>query len=165
VSNFRRDVRRSCDESSFDPDPDPDDNEDPIVHNPETYDFEQSTILPATPNAVYDAWMSSAGHSAMTGGEAVIDPRVGGEFTAWDGYIAGRTLELDPQRLIRQSWRTTEFSPENVDSQIEVVLEPVSEGTLLRLRHTDVPADHLSYEKDGWSSNYFEPMKAYFAKG
>src|ERR1035441_6770457 len=43
-----------------------------------TYNFELSDVLPATPQAIYDAWMSSDGHSAMTGAPATIDPQLGG---------------------------------------------------------------------------------------
>ena len=127
-----------------------------------TYDFEQSVVLSAEPRAVYDAWMSTAGHTAMTGAEAVVDPTVGGEFTAWDGYIWGRTLALDPGVRIVQSWRTSEFDEDVPDSQIEVVLAPVAGGTSVRLIHTGVPIDQLGYENGGWQDNYFEPMKAYF---
>src|SRR5437016_2680599 len=47
------------------------------------------TILPATPERVYHAWLDGAQHSAMTGGAATVDPHVGGAHTAWDGYITG----------------------------------------------------------------------------
>jgi len=86
-----------------------------------TYDFELTALLPATPEAVYDAWLSSEGHSKMTGGSAQIDPVVGGDFVAWDGYITGTTLELDRPRRIVQTWRTTNFTDEDEDSTIEVL--------------------------------------------
>ena len=129
-----------------------------------TYDFEQSDVIPAEPNAIYDAWMSSAGHTAITGAHAVVDPSIGGEFSAWDGYIRGRTLELDPGRRIVQSWRTSEFEADDADSRIEVLLEPVAGGTSVRLCHTRVPSDQLGYENGGWRDNYFAPMKSYFGE-
>ena len=61
-----------------------------------TYDFKLSCTLPASPEAVYDAWLDSAKHSAMTGAEAKIVNRVGGAYSAWDGYITGKTVELIP---------------------------------------------------------------------
>ena len=75
-----------------------------------TYDFKLSCTLPASPEAVYDAWLDSAKHSAMTGGGAKISNRVGGDYSAWDGYITGKTVELIPARRIVQSWRTTRFA-------------------------------------------------------
>jgi uncharacterized protein YndB with AHSA1/START domain len=65
---------------------------------------------PAKPADVFAAWLDSVAHGAMTGrGRAKIDPRVGGAHTAWNGYIQGETLELEPGRRIVQSWRTSEF--------------------------------------------------------
>src|SRR5260221_6448827 len=125
-------------------------------------EFELTAFVPAAPQDVYDAWLSSEGHSAMTGGGAVIDPTVGGAFTAWDGYIDGTTLELEPPRRIVQTWRTTSFTEEDEDSRIEVVLEPEGEGTRLTLRHTNVPDGHTGYEDGGWKRSYFDPMAAHF---
>ena len=128
-----------------------------------TYDFTLSRALPATPGAVYDAWLDSAAHSAMTGGEARIGRRVGDRYSAWDGYIEGATLELVPGKRIVQSWRTTEFEANDPDSAIVVDLEPIKTGTRLTLTHKGVPDGQTSYEKGGWRDNYFAPMKAYFA--
>jgi uncharacterized protein YndB with AHSA1/START domain len=127
------------------------------------YDFEVADIIPASCEEVFRAWISSDTHAAMTGGEAVIDPRVGGKFTAWDGYISGTTIELEPFSRIVQSWRTSEFEEGNDDSQIEVTLTSNDGGTLLTIRHTSVPDDQRGYENGGWLENYFVPMRKYFA--
>jgi activator of HSP90 ATPase len=125
--------------------------------------FELSDVIAADPQTIYDAWMSSAGHSAMTGSPAVVDPEIGGAFEAWDGYITGRTLALEPGRRIVQSWRTSEFSEGEGDSQIDVELEPDDRGTKLTIRHTGVPDGHFSYDRDDWDERYFEPMRRYFS--
>ncbi len=129
-----------------------------------TYEFVVSCELPVEPASIYRAWLSSEEHSAMTRASAEVDPVVGGEFTAWDGYITGRTLELDPDRHIAQSWRTTEFTAEQADSRIDVQLDATAAGTLVTLTHSGVPADQLGYEQGGWEDSYFEPMRAYFAR-
>jgi uncharacterized protein YndB with AHSA1/START domain len=100
----------------------------------------------------------------MTGAEATVDARVGGDHTAWEGYITGKTLQIVPNKRIVQSWRTSEFTRQHRDSKIEVTLEPAGTGTRLTLRHSDVPATQASDYKSGWVENYFEPMTAYFAK-
>lgn len=127
------------------------------------YDFELSALLPATPKEVYDAWLSSEGHTAMTGGVATIDPVVGGGFVAWDGYITGTTLELDPPRRIVQTWRTSNFTDDDEDSTIEVLLEPAGDGTRITVRHSNVPSEHKGYEDGGWQRSYFDPMHAHFS--
>jgi uncharacterized protein YndB with AHSA1/START domain len=128
------------------------------------YSFKLTATIPASPEAVYEAWLDSAAHSAMTGGKAEVSDRIGAPFTAWDGYIQGRNIELVPGKRIVQSWRTAEFSDEDPDSIITIALEPVAGGTLLTLEHAGAPDEQTGYEDGGWNDNYFAPMKAYFEK-
>jgi uncharacterized protein YndB with AHSA1/START domain len=125
-------------------------------------EFVISVIIPATPEEVYHAWLSSDGHTAMTGSPAHISEDVGGDFDAWDGYIHGKNLELKPHSLIVQSWRTSEFSDDEPDSRLEISLEPIGDHTKLTLCHTGLPPHGGQYE-EGWVESYFEPMKEYFS--
>jgi len=128
------------------------------------YTYTLTAVIPATPDEIYEAWLDSVAHSEMTGGEANVSGEVGADFSAWDEYITGRNIELVPGERIVQSWRTSEFSDEHADSVVTLTLEPVEEGTLLTLVHSNVPDEHRSYEEGGWESQYFEPMRVYFAK-
>ena len=49
--------------------------------------FTISANLPATPEQIYRAWLSSEGHSQMTGSQAEVQEGNGGSFKAWNGYI------------------------------------------------------------------------------
>ncbi len=126
-----------------------------------TIEFTISDIIPATPNEIYDAWLSSEGHSAMTGSPAQASDQVGAAFDAWDGYIGGTNLALEPGKRIVQSWRTSQFEDDHADTQIEVTLEAVDGGTRVILAHSGVPDGQGHYEQ-GWQSHYFDPMKAHF---
>jgi uncharacterized protein YndB with AHSA1/START domain len=123
-----------------------------------------SAVIPAAPKDVYAAWMSGKGHGAMTGSAAKITARVGGKFTAWDGYIEGRTLERKPPSRIVQAWRTTDFSPDEPDSRLEVLLEEAKGGTRVTLRHTEIPSGQGAGYRKGWIEFYFQPMKEYFSR-
>ena len=129
-----------------------------------SYDFELSCELPAKPERIYAAWLSSRDHSAMTGGEAEIGDGVGAHYTAWDGYIEGRNLELVPGKRIVQSWRTSEFPNDHPDSRVTIELSAIPAGARLRLIHKGVPDGQTSYETRGWREFYFEPMRAFFSK-
>ncbi len=126
--------------------------------------FEISTVLTATAKQLYEAWLSSDEHGAMTGAAAGIDPTVGGKFSAWDGYITGTTLVLEPYHRILQSWRTAEFPAGAPNSRLEIVLEDTTDGARLTLRHSDIPAGQGSSYESGWVDNYFEPMNDYFSE-
>lgn len=123
-----------------------------------------SDVIPAAPKAVYDAWLSSAGHTAMTGSAAKATSKVGGAFTAWDGYISGTNLELAPASRILQGWRTTEFPNDAPDSRLEVLLEEAKGGTKVTIIHTDIPQGQGPSYKQGWVEYYFKPMKDYFTR-
>jgi activator of HSP90 ATPase len=122
-----------------------------------------SAVVAAEPKAVYAAWMSSSGHGAMTGSGAKITARVGAAFSAWDGYITGKTLELAKDERIVQAWRTTDFGPDDPDSHLEVLLQKAKGGTKVTLVHTAIPAGHGKEYRMGWIDYYFTPMKEYFA--
>ena len=126
--------------------------------------FTISTIIPAKASEIYKSWLSSKGHTAMTGSPAKVDGKPGGKVSAWDGYIFGRMLELEPNRRIVQAWRTSEFPDEAPDSNVEILLKQVKGGTKVTLTHRDMPEDQVESYRQGWEDFYFKPMKEYFGK-
>ena len=65
----------------------------------------QTVTFKASPHDVYEALMDSKKHAAFTGGKASISRLVGGAIMAYDDYIAGKNVELVPDRKIVQDWR------------------------------------------------------------
>jgi activator of HSP90 ATPase len=128
-----------------------------------TTEFTVEAVIAARPLVIYAAWLDGRSHTNMTGGEATGEPTVGTEFTAWDGYISGKNLELEPAKRILQSWRTSQFTDGDEDSLIEVILlAHGDESTSVTLKHTNVPDDQAAGYQSGWVDHYFEPMQAYF---
>lgn len=124
--------------------------------------FTLSEVIAAKPEEIYQAWLSSEGHTAMTGSPARVEGNTGGEFSAWDGYILGKTLALTPNRQIVQTWRTLEFPDDAPDSRLEVDLEEVAAGTKITLQHVNMPADQVDSYRQGWEDFYFKPMREHF---
>jgi activator of HSP90 ATPase len=126
--------------------------------------LEVSTVLPATPERVYEAWLDAAQQAAYTGAAATGEVAVGARFTAWDGYIEGSNVELQPPGRIVQRWRTSEFPPSAADSTVTVLLEPEEiSSTRITLRHTGIPEGQGDGYRQGWLDYYFEPLRRYFA--
>ena len=125
--------------------------------------FTVADVIPATPQQIYDAWLDSRGHADVTGGQpAQISAEPGATFTVWNGYITGRNIALERPRRIVQAWRTSKFTADDPDSQIEVLLEPVASGTRITVHDTNVPDGHTSYRDGGWQRSYFDTMKKHF---
>ncbi len=77
---------------------------------PRTGVIRHKVIIPAaTPEDVYNAILSSKEHTEFTGSQASCSGRVGEKFTAWDGYISGKNIELHRNSEIVQEWKTTEW--------------------------------------------------------
>ncbi len=125
-------------------------------------DFALKTVIPATAEKIYKAWLSSDGHTKMTGGKAVVSDKVGERFTAWDGYIEGVNIKLEANKRIVQSWRTSQFEDDEQDSQLEIVLNEINGQTEITLIHSLLPQSGAHYQK-GWDDHYFQPMKDYFS--
>ncbi len=62
----------------------------------------QEVVVPATPCDLYEAFMDAEKQSAFAGSKATSNPKVGGKFTAWDGYISSKNLELEKGKKIVQ---------------------------------------------------------------
>ncbi len=128
-----------------------------------TETIQVSGVIHASPERIYQAWLDAEEHTRFTGGKASVESGIGGKFTAWDGYIEGTTIELEPGRRIVQSWRTTEFPSESPDSRVEIHFEPVDEGTRIFLLHTEIPSGQGSQYEQGWKEHYLEALARYFA--
>ncbi len=126
-------------------------------------EFEISDVIPASPDVIFNAWLSSDEHSRMTGGQAKVSAKIGETFEAWNGYIQGENLELDSPKRILQSWRTSEFEMSENDSLLEILLEAEGNGTRITIRHSNLPDHGIQYQQ-GWIDSYFIPMKEYFEK-
>jgi len=116
---------------------------------------------------LYDDWLDSKAHTAFTNSPAQINPVVGGAFSAWDGYIQGKTIELNEGERILQSWRTSDFAPQSEDSLLEVLFTPTSQdeihSTRLTLRHSHIPEGQAEVYEQGWQDFYFKPMLTYYS--
>jgi uncharacterized protein YndB with AHSA1/START domain len=131
---------------------------------PELTEIEQTIIIPATPEEVYEAFMDPKKHAKFTGSKATGKPEVGEEFTAWDGYINGKNLELKKGKLIVQEWSNTDFPEGYPPSRFALTLKKVPEGTEIHMVHSKIPASQAEELKEGWIEWYWEPLRNYFVK-
>jgi uncharacterized protein YndB with AHSA1/START domain len=123
----------------------------------------QSVTLSARPAAVFAALMDEKQHSAFTNDLANIDPRVGGPFSCYGGYINGVTVELVPDKLIVQAWRSRGW-PKGFYSLVTFALRRAKRGrTNLRFTQLGVPARDFKAKSNGWRSHYWEPLKRHLA--
>ena len=125
----------------------------------------QKVIIPkASPKQVYEAFVDPKIHSEFTDSKATGKPVVGGKFTAWDGYISGKFLELEEGKRVVQEWTSTDFPEGYPPSKLELTFCAVAKGTEIVMVHSNVPKDQADEAAEGWTEFYWEPLKKYFSK-
>jgi len=127
-----------------------------------TVTIKQKETIPASPEEVYYAFVDAKKHSEFTGSEATGKAEVDAEFTAWDGYIQGKYLSLEPGKRILQEWVTTDWPEGYEPSHVEFTFKETKDGTEVTMLHTEVPTGQEAELKEGWIDFYWEPLKEYF---
>ncbi len=126
--------------------------------------LKQKIIIPATPEEVYEAFVDPKKHCAFTDSKATGEAKIGGEFTAWDGYIFGKFLEFEPGKRLVQEWQTTEWPEGYPPSRFELTFKEVPEGTEISMVHSNIPKQQKEELAEGWIDFYWNPLKEYFQK-
>lgn len=123
-----------------------------------TKTIKQKVTFKANQIDVYEVLMDSKKHSVFSGGKAKISRKVGGKFSAYDGYATGKNIELVPGQKIVQTWHASDWE-EDVISTVTFELQPIKTGTELIFTHEGVPAEHSKSIAQGWKDFYWAPMK------
>ena len=125
----------------------------------------QKVIIPkVSPKQIYEAYIDPKKHSTFTGSKATGKPVVGGKFTAWDGYIFGKYIELDGEKRVVQDWTTTDWQEGYPASKLELTFSKVPQGTEIIMMHSNVPKSQADEIKQGWKEFYWDPLRRYFNK-
>jgi len=136
-----------------------------VLNKSEVTTITQKVIISkVSPKQVYEAYVDPKKHSEFTSSEATGKPVVGGKFTAWDGYISGKFLELEEGKRVVQEWKSTDFPEDALPSRLELTFREVPKGTEIVMVHSNVPKDQEDETAEGWTEFYWEPLKQYFKK-
>lgn len=96
-------------------------------------------------------------------GEAAcrIHGRAGADFEAFDGALRGRILQIVPDRLIVQSWRSTAWAVRDLDSTLVLTFWPQGRNGRIELTHVNVADSDFAGVSEGWNKYYWGPWRAY----
>jgi activator of HSP90 ATPase len=125
----------------------------------------QTETFDATPEKIYNLIMDQKEHAAFTGSNVIMDSKVSGKFSVFDGYCHGYNIELIEGEKIVQAWHFAEEGwPEDHFSTCTFQMEPEGNKTKLSFLQTNVPEHLVDALKEGWKQYYWEPIKAYLKK-
>ena len=129
----------------------------------ETMNIRQTATFKASPHEVYEALMDSEKHSIFTGGRSVVSRKIGGKFSAFDGYSEGTNIELIPDKKIVQTWRAADW-PSGHYSWATFLLKEIGGKTRLTFTQTGVPREQFDDISHGWKDYYWTPMKKWLER-
>lgn len=125
--------------------------------------IKQTVIFKSSPQEMYEWIMNPKKHAKFTGAKAMNTGKVGGKFTAWDGYIDGVNIKLVPGKEIIQTWHAADWD-EGIYSKIIFKFKPHKAGTKLEFSQTGVPDEHYASIKQGWYDNYWDLLHSELAQ-
>src|ERR1017187_2660765 len=121
----------------------------------------QKIKFKASPKLLFEMYMDSKKHSAITGGKAALNRKIGGKFSAHGGYCWGKNLMIVPNKMIVQTWRAADWTKKDLDSIFILALEPAKGGGLITMVHANVPDRHAGHLNQGWKDHYWKRWESY----
>ena len=131
----------------------------------ETTTIELERHIAAPPETVFEYFMDPTLYKLWQGVDAELDPRPGGAYrvtmTGRSGTtVRGTYLEVDPPSRLVFTWgwdpRDEGLAAEMADvpvgsSTVEITLDADGDGTILRIRHSDLPTEGTrEFHHSGW---------------
>jgi activator of HSP90 ATPase len=129
----------------------------------------QEITFTVSPQQLYETLLSSSRFSACTkksfamfsATSANIESRVGGAFSAFDGHIIGRIVELVPNQRIVEAWRVVDW-PAGVYSIVRFEFKQQGASTQLIFDHIGFPEGLKEHLTNGWQEHYWDALTKYF---
>ncbi|MGZ5248231.1 MAG: SRPBCC domain-containing protein, partial [Flavitalea sp.] len=81
------------------------------------------------------------------------------EFSLFDDSIAGKNLEFEEGKLIKQEWY---FGDQEEASIVTIKLHPKGTRTSVELKHTNIPDEVYDEMVEGWTNAYFGALQAFY---
>jgi len=112
--------------------------------------------IAAPPEVVFPYFTDPARMVGWMGVAALLDPRPGGTFRVEANgrdVVVGEYVEVEPPRRVVFTWgfEGTERLTAAGFTRVEVTFEPDGDGTLLTLRHHDLPSRAREAHDEGWT--------------
>jgi uncharacterized protein YndB with AHSA1/START domain len=121
---------------------------------------EREVRIAARPETVFEFFTDPEKMIRWKGRRAELDPRPGGVYRVEineQAVALGEYVEVDPPGRIVFTWGWEgqesgrgEHAVPPGSSRVEITLEPHGDGTLVRLRHLDLPPQSREIHGQGW---------------
>jgi len=115
--------------------------------------------LPTTADRLFEMYLDSQTHAAITGASVTIEPRAGAPFRAFDGMLTGTMLHIEPTQFIVQTWRSANWPTAALDSILTLTFQPQGDAARIELVQVNVPVEDFAGVSQGWERFYWAPWR------
>jgi len=94
-----------------------------------------------------------------SGGEAILENKVGGRFEMFDGWVIGKVLKASENELA-YTWKTSDWPEDTAPTEVHYLLKEDEAGTKVILHHAGfMDEEEMKSHKSGWTDFFFDPME------
>jgi activator of HSP90 ATPase len=94
-----------------------------------------------------------------SGGEAILENKVGGKFEMFDGWVTGAVLKTGKDELA-YTWKASDWPEDTKPTEVHYLLKKDEAGTKVILHHTGFPnKEEMESHKSGWTDFFFDPLE------
>ena len=121
-------------------------------------DYKQYISIHAEPEDVYACLTNPFTIELWSDMPAKMEAKGGTEFEMFEGDIAGKILELEPNKKVVQQWY---FGEQEAPSIVTFKIHPDKGKISLELRHTNIPDDAYDEVTEGWKKYFLGRIKEF----
>ncbi|HTP13596.1 MAG TPA: SRPBCC domain-containing protein [Bacteroidota bacterium] len=122
-----------------------------------------TATVKATPSEVFTALTDSKTIHRWSGQKGTVQPKIGGKFEFFDGWVKGKVLAYEKGKTVSYTWHTADMKNEVEPSIVRFTLSSSKWGTKISLKHSGLPDEKSRKEhQGGWTEFVFDPLKEFF---
>ena len=125
-----------------------------IIENMKT--ITQTHYINAPIGAVWTAFTDPILINKWGGGPAVMDGKVGTEFSLWGGDIHGKNIEIETEKKLVQEWYAGEWS---APSTVTFTFSTEGSKTKVDIVHENVLDSEVDEIDNGWKVYFIVPIQ------
>ena len=122
-----------------------------------------SITLKTSPVELFTALANASQILHWSGQKGKVEPRVGGKFELFDGWVRGNVLAYEIGKTLAYTWLPADW-PEGIrPSIVRYKFAATRKGTKVTMTHSGFPSrKKMLSHKAGWTEHVFDPLRGYF---
>ena len=127
------------------------------------YNLSLEFFVYAAPDEVMELLTNPEFIREWSGGESLVEKKVGGQFVMFDGWVEGKILKISEDE-IAYSWKPSNWPDEVSTSEVHLNLTKALHGTEVFVTHNGFPnKEEMENHRKGWEEQFFKPIGEYLA--